>query len=63
LNAARNAIAHAEYGKLQKLGQEGYPLVLKTVRQWQGSLNGLAVCMDRVVGASLAQLLRTQAPW
>lgn len=63
LNAARNAIAHAEDHRLAQLTAQGYPMQLVTVRRWQRSLNGLARCLDRVVADSLALLLGSPAPW
>jgi hypothetical protein len=63
LNAARNAIAHADEAKLAQLRAEGYPIVLKTVRSWHATLDSLAVAMDDVVSAYLAKLLGGGRPW
>jgi hypothetical protein len=63
LNRARNAIAHAQDQKLVQLEGQGYPMQLKTIRQWRRSLDALAGCMDQVVADSLAVLLGTPAPW
>jgi hypothetical protein len=63
LNQARNAIAHAEVGKLVKLKQDGYPITLMTIRRWKGSLDGLVQTMDDVVSDYLDRLLGTGRPW
>jgi hypothetical protein len=63
LNKARNAIAHAEDQKLAALAGAGYPMWLRTVKRWRGSLNGLTQCMDAMVASSLSQILGTGAPW
>jgi hypothetical protein len=63
LNAARNAIAHAEVGKLAKLRQDGYPITLVTIGRWKTSLDGLVVTMDDVVSSYLDRLLGAGRPW
>jgi hypothetical protein len=63
LNKARNAIAHAEVGKLVKLRQDGYPITLVTIRRWKRSLDGLVETMDDVVSDYLDRLLGAGRPW
>jgi hypothetical protein len=63
LNEARNAIAHADEGKLIGLRARGYPITLTTVHRWNTSLDGLVRTMDDVVGAYLGRLLGTGSPW
>jgi hypothetical protein len=63
LNEARNAIAHAEEGKLVRLRQDGYPITLGTIRRWKRSLDGLVETMDDVVRDYLDRLLGAGRPW
>ncbi len=42
LNEARNAIAHAEEGRLIALRADGYPMTLGTIRRWERTLDALA---------------------
>jgi hypothetical protein len=63
LNQARNAIAHAEEGRLLALRAAGYPVTLYTVRRWKTSLDGLAHTMDDVVSDYLDRLLGAGRPW
>lgn len=63
LNKARNAIAHANEGDLDRLARDGYPMRLGTIRRWHGSLDRLASTMDDVVADYLDRLLRTGRPW
>jgi hypothetical protein len=63
LNQARNAIAHAEEGRLLALRTAGYPVTVSTVRRWKGSLDGLAETMDDVVSDYLDRLLGAGRPW
>jgi hypothetical protein len=63
LNQARNAIAHAEEGKLQRLSNDGYPVKLTMFRKWRQALNGLAVTMDMELGATLGAVFGRRPPW
>jgi hypothetical protein len=63
LNEARNAIAHADEGRLLALRARGYPITLTSVRRWRTTLDGLVRTMDDVVGAYLGRLLGTGSPW
>ena len=63
LNEARNAIVHDEPGKLEALRQRGYPLTLKTIRRWRGSVEALASTMDLVIAQHLAALFGRSSPW
>lgn len=49
LNQARNGLAHADDQKLARVESAGWPLTLRAVRKWRGTLDGLARAMDRVV--------------
>jgi hypothetical protein len=60
---ARNAIAHANEGKLATLASEGYPARLTTVGSWKKTLDGLVGTMDDVVSDYLDGLLRAGRPW
>jgi hypothetical protein len=63
LNEARNAIAHAEEGRLVVLRADGYPIALRTIRRWKKSLDGLVKTMDDVVSEYLDRLLGAGRPW
>jgi hypothetical protein len=63
LNEARNAIAHAEEGRLVALRADGYPITLGTIRRWRRSLDGLTETMDDVTSDYLDRLLGTGRPW
>lgn len=63
LHLARNAIAHAELGKLSALSDDGYPMTLQTVRSWRGTLDELAISMDDGVAEHLARLFGRDRPW
>jgi hypothetical protein len=63
LNEARNAVAHDNSAPLVRLKDDGYPLVLSTIRRWQVMLDKLAVGMDDVVALHLSQLLGKGQPW
>jgi hypothetical protein len=63
LNQARNAIAHAEEGKIAALANAGYPINVRTIRSWKSSLHGLVDSMDSVVSEYLDSLFMTGKPW
>jgi hypothetical protein len=63
LNEARNAIAHAEEGRLIALRADGYPITLETIRRWKRALDALAGTMDDVVSDYLDILLGAGRPW
>jgi hypothetical protein len=63
LNDARNAIAHADNAKLQRLRTEGYPMTLATFRTWRQSMDGLAGTLDAETADRLANLFGQPAPW
>jgi hypothetical protein len=63
LNDARNAIAHSDEDKLARLKQNGYPVILQTVRDWFRMLDSLAGTMDNVVSAHLDEILAGGRPW
>jgi hypothetical protein len=63
LNDARNAIAHAEEGRLAALRADGYPITLGTIRRWRRNLDGLVETMDDVASDYLDQLLGAGRPW
>jgi hypothetical protein len=63
LNEARNAIAHAQDGRLAALATAGFPIWLQTIKQWHTALDGLAATMDDVVADYLDGLLGTGRPW
>lgn len=58
LNAARNAIAHADDAKLKNL-----QVTLRVVRKWRSDLDLLAGCMDDVVSTYLDGLIGQGRPW
>jgi hypothetical protein len=63
LNEARNAVAHADEGRLAALRTDGYPIALTTISRWKGSLDGLVETMDDVVSDYLDRLLGAGRPW
>ncbi len=63
LNAARNALAHADEAAMAALRSEGFPLVLRTYQRWRHDLDALAGNLDAEVGAQLARLFGRPSPW
>lgn len=63
LNFARNALAHDDGIKLERLHAAGYKVEIITIRQWRRSLDLLAVSMTRVVASYLGSLFDTTPPW
>lgn len=63
LNAARNAIAHANDARLSAVSTEGYALNLATIERWRSSLDGLATTMDAVAARHLGHLFSMDPPW
>jgi hypothetical protein len=63
LNTARNAIAHADDGKLATLRTGGCRIVLGTFRNWRRDLDDLAGKLDLEVGAGLGQVFARRSPW
>lgn len=58
----RNAIAHDNEAQII-LESEGYTLQEAVIRDWQTSLDTLAVIMDDVVGSFLGALTGAPRPW
>ena len=64
LNAARNAIAHAEDPAIAALNASGWPLTrLSTVQRFHRTTDQLARGMDTVVAAHLSRLFGGAPPW
>ncbi|MBE0011675.1 hypothetical protein DXT87_18160 [Arthrobacter sp. AET 35A] len=61
LNDARNAIAHNNPIQLATVIAV-QPLTMRSAKKWRGQLNGLAVSMDRHVGAYLEDVTKKK-PW
>lgn len=49
LNGMRNGLAHADDQRVAGVVAAGWPLTLHSARRWRGTLDGLAVGVDRVV--------------
>lgn len=63
LNAARNALAHADDAKLSALKASGCHIVLGTVRRWRRDTDVLASNLDVAVGDWLGQAFGRNSPW
>jgi hypothetical protein len=63
LNAARNALAHADDAKLSALKASGCHIVLGTVRRWRRDTDVLASNLDVAVGDWLGQAFGRSNPW
>ena len=60
---ARNGIAHADEQKLTDLAQEGYPIILRTVRTWHDAMKGLAGTVDRELCDQVIRVFGGHKPW
>jgi hypothetical protein len=63
LNAARNALAHADDAKLAVLRNSGCRVVLGTFRNWRRDVDALARKLDEEIGAWLGQAFGRKRPW
>ncbi|MHB8341886.1 MAG: hypothetical protein ACYDB7_12055 [Mycobacteriales bacterium] len=63
LNAARNALTHADEPRLATLRLDGFPLVLSTFRRWRHDLDTLSRNLDVEVGTQLGRLFGRPEPW
>jgi hypothetical protein len=54
---ARNGIAHADESKLDMLSADGFPMTLRTVRQWHRAMDRLTVTMDGALRSHLEATL------
>jgi hypothetical protein len=57
----RNGLAHADEQKVAKVVAAGWPLTIRSARRWRGTLDGLAIAMDRVVHDHLDRRLGISA--
>jgi hypothetical protein len=61
LNEMRSGLAHSEDQKVAKVSAVGWPLTIRSARRWRGTLDGLAMAMDRVVHEHLDRRLGVTA--
>lgn len=59
----RNAIAHADEGRLEGLARQGHRARKRDVVGYRSKLNGLAEDLDAVVAGHLATLFEISRPW